>query len=194
MSGFQATRSQTSSAYPAPLETFVIPSSENKAIAIGDIVIPLAATSSVGGIQTVARLATAAIPSTTEGIIGIVMGNNIDPDNEVVGIPANSAVDREVRVNIDPYQLYEVTVDNGTSQLILPTVVGLNVQVIAAASIVGSLSTSGMQIDGNVTPVIGGTLPFRLVAITELDATDTFATKVVVRPNLIFTRSVTGAA
>ena len=193
MPGFEATRSQTNTAYPPPLETFIIPASLNLAIALGDVIIPLAASGSINGIQTAERLTIGAVPSTVEGIIGIVNGNDVDPDNEVVGIPANSTVDRQVRVNVDPYQLYEVDVDNTTAQGLLPSTVGLNVQVISAASTVSSLSVSGQQIDGNVPPAINAAFPFRLVGYLTLDPTDTFITKAIVRPNLIFNRQTTGA-
>ena len=194
MPGFQLIRNQTNSEYPGPLETFIFPSQDTKALAIGDLVV-IGTTAGGNGVQEVVRptvKVSANAGDLSASLVGVVMGNDIDPDNEVVGIPANSA-SRDIRVSTGQYAIYEVDV-TGTS--IVNAMVGLNCTVVIADSTVSSLSTSGMTIDGTTnTPTItdAENWPFRLVGITEYDESNQ-ATKVLVRPNITVLSTYTGDA
>jgi hypothetical protein len=122
-------------------------------------------------------------------MVGVVMGNAIDPDNEVVGIPANHTGPRNIYVSTNQTTIYEAEV-SGT--LIENSSIGLNVTVIPGTSTVGSLSTSAFVIDGTTNgPAVTATFPFRLVGITEYDINDK-ATKVLVRPNATSLSDLTG--
>jgi len=165
MSGFQLIRNQTNAEYPGPPETYAYNVAQTSALAVGDLVMA-GSDGSTSGIQNVERVTIKTDSSagqTTTSLIGVVVGNDIDPDNEVVGIPLNHATDRKVYVSTGQYNIYEVEV-SGTS--IVAANVGLNVSVIATASIVGSISTSNFVIDGTTnTPSTSGIFPFRLVGI-----------------------------
>ncbi len=194
MPGFQLARNQTNPEYPGTLETFIYPVGFTAALAIGDIV-GIGSGASANGIMDVARPTVKASSNAgdlSNTLVGVVMGNDIDPDNEVVGIPANAATDRFVRVSTSQTAIYEVEV-SGTS--IIASMVGLNATVIANLSTVASLSTSGFVIDGttNIPKTSDAeNWPFRLLGITEFDS-NAKATKVLVRPNFTVIQELAGA-
>ena len=185
MPGFNVVRSPYQSEYLPVLETFVIVGGAGTlAIALGDIVVSTG-TATVEGIPTAIRLtdANGDVGSTT---LGIVEGFDIDPDNEVVGIPAATLGNRKVLVNINPFALFEVDV-TGTTLVIAD--VGNNIGVNVVDSTVGGISASGMTVE-DTTAATTITLPFRIYSITEFDlTTPTIATKVLVMPNSTFFKS-----
>lgn len=183
MSGFQLARNQATSAYPAPLETFIFTGDgTNAAIAVGDIVQFDAAVPSSTGIMSCTR-GTLTVDGGNQ--LGVVMGNSIDPDNEVVGIPLNFNGTREVYVNTNGAALYEVEVDFSVAEVVIADI-GLNIGLVAGTSIVGSLSTSAMKVDGNAKAT-SAIYPYRIIAISEFQAGSTVnAAKVIVKINETF--------
>lgn len=192
MSGFQLAANQTSAEYPSPLISFLYTTANTKAVAIGDVVHTETNITKASGLKQV-ELATDG--ATSQATVGVVMGHDIDPDNEVVGIPLNHATDRVLFVNTNADALYEVdvTTTTPTSQAIEVTDIGLNVVLNVVASTVGSLSTSGMTIDGD-TAASTATKPWRIEGISEFAESGgtTYATKVIVRANQSYLRNATG--
>lgn len=189
MPGFNVVRSPFNPEYLPVLETFVIVGgSGTKAIALGDIVVTTG-TATVDGIPTAIRMSAG---TTGVTMLGVVEGFDVDPDNEVVGIPAATLGNRKVLVNINPFVLFEVEPDDTNIGI---ADVGTNVQVAITDSTVGGISASGMTIDGSSAIVGQPTFPYRIYSITEFDSvTTTIATKLLVMPNQTFFKAgVSGA-
>jgi len=183
MSGFQLARNYAQTEYPAPLETFIITGDgSNPALAIGDVVQIEPAVPSATGIMACKR---AVLTANGQTMLGIVMGNSIDPDNEIVGIPLNFSGTREILVNTNTQAVYEVEVDFGTAEVVIADI-GNTIALVPGTSVVGSISTSGMKVDGNAKASGANSQdhPFLILAISEFQSGSTVnALKVLVTPN-----------
>jgi len=184
MPGFNAVRSPYSPEYLPVLETFVIVGGAGTAaIALGDIVVTTGTAILVEGTPTAIRLVDGG-GDAGANFLGIVEGFDVDPDNEVVGIPAATLGNRKVLVNINPFQLFEVEPDD-TSLTIAD--VGSNVGVNVVDSTVGGISESGMTLDASTATTGEALLPYRIYSITEFDSVvTTQVAKVLVMPNSTF--------
>lgn len=141
----------------AQTHTYIIPSTDNTAVYLGDFVTEqgIAVISALDGLyyQSVAQ-GTAA-----DKITGFVVGfePNRNYENQVY---RTASTERLARVIDDPYALFEI-VANGT---VTATMVGRNADfVVGTASTI--FGTSGMQLDV-ATVATTATLPLRIVGIS----------------------------
>lgn len=157
VNGFRPVKHLNGSPYNGQFNKYFIPSTDNVAVFVGDIV-KLASSASADGYPTVAQ---AAAGNTG---IGVVVGFEADPNALNVPIYRPASTDRVVYVADAPDLIFEAQEDAVGGALTVAGV-GLNVNFIVGA---GSTSTgaSGMQVDTS-TALASSTLPLQILGFVD---------------------------
>lgn len=174
MSGFQQSRNQSGADTTGKVFTYDVAAAHSTRLAPGDVV-DLTGTSTAG---TGVPQADAA--GTTGQILGVIASVDITYAGEALsdtGLPALTG--GSIKVNVDPFTLFEVDVANGP---LVVANVGLNAnQVVTEATLNGGLTVSNMTL--NATGIAATvTLPWEIVALRE-DEDGVLGNRALVRPN-----------
>lgn len=167
--GFVAKRHTDGSPFNGQLTPFLIPSSDNTAVGVGDVVVLNGSSGAAGtyvagmdceGMATVIRASTG---TTGQNIAGIVAGFLVDPTNLNLKYRAAST-NRIALVVTDPSVVYEVQEDADTTPIAAASV-GLNVAfIVSSASTTTGLS--GCTIDSSSVATTA-TLPFKILGLAK---------------------------
>jgi len=152
--GAQVLGNLANSGFNASVRKFVIPSSDNTATFVNDLV-KLTGESNSAGIPYVIQAAAG------DATVGAVQAFEVDRDN-LSNLYREASTERVVYVNVDPYVLFNMQVTNGT---LSTSDIGLNADIAVAA---GSTSTgiSGMSLDlGTKT---ASTAQVRIIEVAQL--------------------------
>lgn len=173
MAGFKYVGSETGGDISGKVKTFAVDSTYASVVGIGDLVVVTGDADADG--RSEVELASANTAAT-----GVVTGIEPSFEGEALSrayIPASTG--GYVRVNTDPFALYECEVANG------PLVVAdcdLNAPaVVTAGTVSGSLFTSNMKVN-DTGAATTATLPLTIVALKE-DDDGTLGNKAIVRIN-----------
>ena len=173
--GFHFDRTQSQGSTTGKEFTYDVDAAHSTLLAPGDVVRITGTASADGRPQADAATATQSITGILYAVAPTFAGEQLSE----TGLPASTA--GTIQVNVDPFALYEVDVSNGP---LVVANVGLNADIVAtAATQTGGLSISNMTL--NATGVaVTQTLPFRIVALRNSDATPpVFGDRAVVRVN-----------
>ncbi len=161
MAGFGLSRTHSQGDVTGKQFTYNIPASDAVRYSPGDVVV-ITGDADPDGVPQVAAAA-----ASTGGVTGVIF--SVDPTFEGEALSNTGrtpSVNSFVKVNVDPFALYEVDVANGP---LVTANVGLNAPIVPdPATLSGGLTVSNMTL--NATGVATtNTLPFRIVQLLEDD-------------------------
>jgi len=160
INGFRPVKHTSGAPYNGQFNTYVLLAADGTATFVGDLV-KLSGTADATGAYASVNQAAA---SGTTGVLGVVVGFEVDPTTINSPMYRTASTLRKVYVADAPDLIFEVEADGGGAELAI-TDVGRDADILVGA---GSTTTgmSGMQLDSSTAATGTTTFPLRLVGFS----------------------------